>query len=377
MLNTNKIYFPNLNGIRFIAALLVITCHIEQFKYVLNLQSNWISNPFFSLVGKLGVILFFVLSGFLITYLLLSENSIFKTVDIKKFYIRRIFRIWPLYFLVIILAFFILPQFQLFILPGLDKNILYEYLPQKLLLYIFFLPNLALSMYGAIPYAAPLWSIGTEEQFYILWPLLVKFFGKRILPMMFLIIFLYLFMGRIFTSRFSEFMPFRNIISSFWQLFNIDCMAIGGIFAVILFRKYYFLKYLMNNYLFYFSLLFTTLLIANAIRIPYFHYEFYSVLFGIIIVNFAANKSLKISLENRILNYLGSISYSIYMFHSICIVLTLTISKLLNITSNWFIYLLTLLLTLILSSLSFKYFEGFFLKQKNKYSKIVSGNIIK
>ena len=59
----NKIYFPNLNGIRFIAAFLVIIHHVEQIKDLLGMKSKW-SNPVINLIGPLGVILFFVLSGF-------------------------------------------------------------------------------------------------------------------------------------------------------------------------------------------------------------------------------------------------------------------------------------------------------------------------
>ena len=60
----NKIYFPNLNGLRFIAALLVIIHHVEQLKGVFGLP--YFDNTFVLMIGKLGVILFFVLSGFLI-----------------------------------------------------------------------------------------------------------------------------------------------------------------------------------------------------------------------------------------------------------------------------------------------------------------------
>ena len=63
--NPLKLYFENLNAIRFIAAFLVIVHHIEQFKYLFHVPSNW-QNPTIALIGKLGVILFFVLSGFLI-----------------------------------------------------------------------------------------------------------------------------------------------------------------------------------------------------------------------------------------------------------------------------------------------------------------------
>jgi peptidoglycan/LPS O-acetylase OafA/YrhL len=70
----SKIYFPNLNGLRFIAALLVVIHHVEQFRKILG-RPNYFDNPFIKITGKIGVILFFVLSGFLITYLLIKEQQ--------------------------------------------------------------------------------------------------------------------------------------------------------------------------------------------------------------------------------------------------------------------------------------------------------------
>lgn len=60
----------------------------------------------------MGVIFFFVLSGFLITYLLLEERRVSATVSIKKFYMRRILRIWPLYYLIVILGLFVFRTFH-------------------------------------------------------------------------------------------------------------------------------------------------------------------------------------------------------------------------------------------------------------------------
>ena len=76
-----KIYFPNLNGLRFIAAMMVLFPHIEQIKKVKNIENYLYIYPFET--GKLGVTLFFVLSGFLITYLLLAEEHSFKRVLTK------------------------------------------------------------------------------------------------------------------------------------------------------------------------------------------------------------------------------------------------------------------------------------------------------
>ncbi len=92
-MDKQKIYFPNLNGLRFIAAFLIIIHHIEQFKSISNIDSNWGNVPFVGIIDKLGVVLFFVLSGFLITYLLLAEEHLLNKISIRKFYICRMLRI--------------------------------------------------------------------------------------------------------------------------------------------------------------------------------------------------------------------------------------------------------------------------------------------
>src|ERR1044071_5481753 len=95
-----RIYFPGLNGLRFLAASAVIITHVELLKGVLGLPNHW-KNPVLFNLGGLGVYFFFVLSGFLITYLLLSEKNMTGHISIKKFYFRRIFRIWPIYYLLV------------------------------------------------------------------------------------------------------------------------------------------------------------------------------------------------------------------------------------------------------------------------------------
>ena len=368
-----KIYFPNLNGLRFIAAFLVIIQHIEVFKSIFKIENYIGKVPFFSVIGELGVILFFVLSGFLITYLLLKEELSFKTISIRKFYLRRILRIWPLYFLIIILAFFVLPNLGIFILPGYGKDVIYSDISYKLLLYILFFPNLVLLMYGIVPYASQTWSIGAEEQYYFVWPILLKFFKKHRVILMLLIIFMYLVVTRALLTHYTDFLPFKGIIKKFWSKFPIQCMAIGGIFAILLFQKNKFIKFFQNNFLFYSSIVFVLFLMLSPIYIP-FYIEFYSVLFGIIILNFSSNKQIKISLENKVLNYLGNISYGLYMYHSIAIVLAIVICNSAGITSNWILYPLSFIFTIIFAGLSYKYFESFFLKFKNKFSVVLSGS---
>lgn len=369
-----KIYFPNLNGLRFIAAFLVIIHHIEQFKSISNIENYWGEIPFIGIIGKLGVVLFFVLSGFLITYLLLTEEHSFKKISIRKFYVRRMLRIWPLYFLIIILAFFVLPNISIFTLPGFGKDVIYSNLLLKLFLYAIFFPNLVLSLLGIVPYASHTWSIGTEEQYYLVWPIILKYFKKYRIILMLFIVFSYLAFGKILSAHYSDILPYKNVIKAFWSSFNIDCMAIGGIFAILLFQKNKFLKLIQNNTVFYLTITLVIFLMLKGIHIPYIHYEFYSVLFGIIILNFASNDKIKISLENRLFNYLGNISYGLYMYHPIGIVLAIAISISIGLTTNWLIYPLSFTLTIIIAGLSYKYFESFFLKFKDKFSIVLSGN---
>ncbi len=376
-MDKQKIYFPNLNGLRFIAAFLVIIHHIEQIKSLSKIDNYWGTIPFIGIIGKLGVILFFVLSGFLITYLLLAEEHSFKKISIRKFYIRRMLRIWPLYFLIIILAFLVLPNIDLFTLPGYGKAIIYSNLLLKLFLYAIFFPNLVLSLLGVVPYASHTWSIGTEEQYYLVWPIILKYFKKYRIILMLIIIVFYLAIGKLLSTHYTDILPYKSVIRAFWSSFNIDCMAIGGIYAILLFQKSKFLKLIQNTILFYLVIVLVIFLMLKGIYIPYIHYEFYSVLFGIIILNFATNDKIKVTLENKVLNYLGNISYGLYMYHPIGIMLALAISISINFTTNWLLYPLSFALTIIIAGLSYQYFEVFFLKFKNKFSNIISGNATK
>lgn len=373
-MDKRKIYFPNLNGLRFIAAFLVIIHHIEQFKSISKFDNYWGSSPFIGIIGKLGVILFFVLSGFLITYLLLAEEKSFKTISIKKFYVRRMLRIWPLYFLIVILSFLVLPNIDLFILPGFNKEEVYSNLWLKLFLYAIFFPNLVLALFGLVPFASHTWSIGTEEQFYLVWPVLLKYVRKQRILLMLFIIVGYVIMNLALSTHYTDMLPFKRPIRSFWSMFNIDCMAIGGIFAILLFQKSKLLSIFQNSILFYSSLTLVTILIIQGAHIPYIHFEVYSVLFAIIILNLASNKNIKLSLENRVFNYLGNISYGLYMYHPIAIVLALVISTHLDYTENWLIYPLSFAMAIAMASISYKYYESFFLKFKLKFSNILSGN---
>jgi len=372
MLKNEKVYFPNLNGLRFIAALLVIIHHVEQLKFKFHIESYWLSVPFVRHCGKLGVEMFFVLSGFLITYLLMTEEKSLGTISVRKFYIRRMLRIWPLYFLIIFLAFAVLPNLgNLFILPGYGREVIYADLPLKLLLYALFLPNLVLSLLGTVPFASQTWSIGTEEQFYLVWPFLLRIIKKHRLWLMLFIIGFYAAFAFFLSGKYAAFLPFSKVIQAFWNSFTIDSMAMGGIFAILLFSRSRYLSIVLNNVVFYSVLILIAVLMIKAVKMPHL---FYSFLFGIMILNFAANRNAGISLENRPMNYLGNISYGLYMFHPISITLAILVAKATGVSGNWLLYLMSLLFTVLLAGVSYRYYELYFLRYKKHFERVISGN---
>ena len=368
-----KLYFPNLNGLRFIAAFFVIINHVEQLKVFYKIGNLQVST-FAGNIGKLGVMLFFVLSGFLITYLLLLEEQKFDKIHIKKFYVRRFLRIVPLYLLLILVVFFVIQKFSFWEIPQM-KNPIENNFSIILLLHLFFIPNLATAIYGFIPYIAQAWSIGTEEQSYLIWPILLKKFKNNRLILMMSIIGFYIIIKIILLKQLALPIPYREILSKFWTHFNIDSIAIGSVFAILLFKKHHFLKYVLNNKVFYSVAIITILFLAFAVRVPFFQYLMYSILFGILIINLAANKKLSNVLEWKTLNYLGRISYGIYMYHFIVLIAVLIVASKYKIETNWIIYPLVLIGTITISSLSYHYFETPFLKLKSKFSFIKSGKI--
>lgn len=380
--NREKLYFPNLNGVRFIAALLVIIHHTEQIKSMKNLDNIW-ENPFINSVGKLGVVLFFVLSGFLITYLLMDEKEHHGEIAIKKFYIRRVLRIWPLYFFIVFVGIFIIPNISFFNLSDWSANVKND-LHIKLLLFIFFLPNIYSVFFTPVPYVSQVWSIGVEEQFYLIWPIMVKKNIKNILKVLILIILLFICIR--FFLRGIIYLDGRNYLkifdiniiqklSIFFENFiNIDCMAIGGVGAYILFyKKEKLIKFIFNKKIQLLLYVITIVLLAKGINFKFINEDVYSLLFILIILNLAGNRESIVNLENRAMKYLGKISYGLYMYHPFVIALVINTLIMINIKINALIYILIFAITFLIAMCSYELVEKKFIAKKVKYSEIVSG----
>lgn len=379
-MESRKIYFPGLNGLRFWAAFLVILHHVEQFK-LWQKMPNLFRNTFFEAIGHQGVSLFFVLSGFLITYLLLAEYEKTHHIAIKNFYIRRILRIWPLYYLIMIIGFFILPRF-INIGPVAQLD---EHFTLKVFLFMFMLPNVLRVTEAPIVGANQAWSVGVEEQFYIIWPLLVRTFRKVLLKFLFIFIILKfsvtIFMAMSldhFLSPDYKYMMYLRTIQRFWDLLQIEQMSFGAIGAYVLFyKKEKILKAIYHPLCQ--ILMAVGIVIILTVRFKFIGQTLFdALLFTILILNVSTNEKFVLKLENPMYSYLGNISYGIYMFHTVCIALVFTILQKTGMDQgNWYIfnallYVSSVILTILVAGLSYKYFESFFLKQKERFMIVVS-----
>ncbi|MBI3517791.1 MAG: acyltransferase [Bacteroidetes bacterium] len=377
MKNSKHIYFNGLNGLRFFAALAVIVTHIELIKGSFGLKNHWNSPLFFNL-GGLGVYFFFVLSGFLITYLLLAEKEKFGKISIKQFYIRRVFRIWPLYYFVLLLGFFVLPQFEAFKIGYLESSFEQHFYP-NLILYIFILPNLAFSFYPAVPNIGQSWSIGVEEQFYIVWPIIIAK-SKSILKTLLIIIVVLVFVKVVVLLLGSHFKDtaWYKPLKSFVAMSKFECMSIGGLGAYFLYTNHSILKLVYNPIFFAISVVCSILLIYfTPEKLQDGVHLAYSVLFLQIIL-FVAKKSESTYFDNRVFNYLGKISYGMYMYHlmviPLCIYMYVKYGKVnSSLIENCVVYGTVILLTILVSGISYHFFEQKFIKLKSNYSPIKSG----
>lgn len=373
-----QVYFPSFNGIRFIAASSVVFHHIEQFKALFGFSDAFDRTndyPQIYQAGRLGVALFFVLSGFLITYLLLAEKQFAGRIATGNFYVRRILRIWPLYFLVIGLSFFVFPHISALYIPGWSEHT-YESFWPKLGFFLLVMPNIAITLYHEMPFSSHTWSIGVEEQFYLIWPWLIGSVRPR-RTLLILGSIALLLAGTFFWLRFGpgSTQPSAGttqlLISDFLAHFRIGAMAIGGIGAYLIFIEHPILTFLYKKWVQAVVYAVLAYLLATGYRIPGLNYEGYALFFVFLLMNLARNPNSIINLENRLCTFMGKISYGVYMYHPVVIVLCLYVIRQFMPYSTTFsvlLYVLSYALTTLVAWLSYEYFEKQFLKLKDRFA---------
>lgn len=369
MQNTGGVYFKNLDGLRAVAALSVIFYHCSYWlntslttgnTYLVHILS------FNGLGGELGVRFFFILSGFLITYLMFDEQKRIGTLRIGPFYVRRLLRIWPLYFLSIIIGMLVFPLIS-------GQHTLPANQNSRTFLYLIFAANFD-HIYNGPPSNGMLgvqWSVAVEEQFYLIWPLLFLLFGKqRVFPF-------FLVIGLVYSEFF---FPQSNSgsIRYFHFISNFRFLAFGSLLAWLSFfhlhrieavftklsRKWHLVFYLLGITLLFFqpALSNWSIYVAHVLRFTTFAF------FGFVILeqNFSSNSFYKIG-NWRIFNSIGKISYGLYLFHMLVVYFLLWLFPQ---DSGYFLLntLICVILTIFISQFSFTFFESYFLKNKSKFS---------
>lgn len=365
------IYFPGLNALRYFAAAAVVVCHVEEMKGI-NLFPNRYATVYG--LGTIAVTFFFVLSGFLITYLLLVEKKESDTVQIKNFYVRRALRIWPLYYLIAALGLLVIPHINAFDIPEFSVKVIPEY-PANILLYALFLPNIAAGLKYYVPYASQLWSVGVEEQFYLFWPWIFKYV-KKPLPAMLAVIVVFLLL-RVGCSYVMVHWPEQQValgmLYRILDLTRIDCMAVGGVGAYLMYQEAaWFRTYFINYKAELASLLVPLLLIVTSTKFGDAQHTLYSFCFLIFIINVSCKSKSIFRLEGKVWTFLGNISYSIYMYQYLAIGIVLVLFKKLNAVSftapyDILFHVLCQVLVIIMAQLSYRFLETPFLKLKKKF----------
>lgn len=356
-----KPYFGGLDTLRAYAFLIVFISHSYfSFFTITDWGTRWFAQ------GEVGVQMFFVLSAFLITYLSLAEYTKTKTFSLSYFFKKRILRIWPVYFLVLVTSY-------IWYLASGSQDAL-----GCLTEFVYFFGNVC--MIQGIPNIpgsatlAPMWSVSVEQQFYVVFPLallfciyLFKNIGKRVtmyaLHTSLAITFFFTLYVRYAYAHDWNYISY-SVVTSLPAFIVGLYLAYGvhkksfimehihtyqrryGVSAVISFFSFLYIKYTgpIGVSLYILPIIYTTCIwIVLAIQ----HKEE-----GVGILQ---------SYYTRAVHYLGKISYGLYAYHMFAMV---SMQYIFERTQPMFSSIGALILTIIFAHISYKYFESWFLKFK-------------
>lgn len=360
----NRRYFHTFDALRFFAFFKVFLLHVPIVAF-----------PWFNYIkagGGIGVQFFFVLSGFLITYIILEEKNRTGTLDLKNFFVRRILRIWPLYYLMVLVAYatpFILEHF-------LHLSSSSEGYEPSLWVSLAFLENYKMMITGEHANVSPLsvmWSLCIEEHYYLVWGVLLYYLRPKRLP---LVIGVCLIVGLL--SRWIYYLmgiPASDLFT------NIDLFAFGAIPA-------YALVYLpdrlegvlssislLQKRLFVLLLIIVVTLSSQRANSDQDFILLTSLLGGVFMVlitfTLPTQKPLKIG-NSSVLSKMGVYTYGLYLYHTLVINLLLKVFAKGGVDINEPIpavlfFCISLIASLVCSILSYHLFEKLFLKLKRYF----------
>ena len=377
-----KIFFPNLDGLRFVSFFVVFLYHslLSILSYLKD-ASPAVYNvaEFLFQHGNLGVNFFFVLSGFLITYLLIKEKEFTGRIHVPNFYVRRILRIWPLYYLCVVVGFIGFGLLKKFTGEPLMENANPWY-------YIFFGANFdIMHTWPQKPDAlllSVLWSVAVEEQFYLTWPLILSLVPLKKFRFVFPAIMLFSLVFRSFYTGNDD----HDFAVRYFHTFSvIGDMALGGLFAYLVSYENKFKSYIINmsraTIVMIYLLTLTVCLLKDQIFASgvavIFERIVIAFLFGMIILeqNYSHNSFYKMG-KLKTISRLGTFTYGLYCLHFLGLYFAIKVMNSLHLNGSlnsvaFSMILLALLLSVGISLMSYHLYEKWFLRFKDKFAFIV------
>ena len=374
---SKRFYFPELDAIRIFLFFGVWAYHalpLQDHYYVDHhipqVLASLITTAIKACMCSLDV--FFILSAFLITELLLRERALRGAVDLKTFYVRRLLRIWPLYFFVIALAGFL----SLF---DRSQTVGWSYA----LSFLFFVGNWIMAIRG-FPRATilvPLWSVSFEEQFYLLWPLVLRKSSLRTIRR--------IAIGLLLAASLTRLILLLKHAGGdpIWynSFARLDSIACGILLAVILHGRATFRLRLparmsllalgVSAWMLvgrYCGLLDSAPALAGGmIGYPLMSLGGVAIFLSVL----GAARDGFPFLKNSLLVHLGKISYGLYAFHLLGLRFSTYLFAGYHHAFGWTLsLLLSLVITLLLAAASFKWLESPFLRLKqNRFTYVPSG----
>jgi peptidoglycan/LPS O-acetylase OafA/YrhL len=354
---TSRKYVPELDGIRGIAVLAVMFYHCFPSSV--------------TRIGWMGVDLFFVLSGFLITGILLDTRG--DKGYYTNFIGRRFLRIFPLYYLVLCIVFFVLPHLlKAVYLPHFD------YYKQHEGWFWLYMQNWLYSKDGFPPnhLLVHFWTLGVEEQFYLVWPWLVRFIPHKHLLKTAIFLCIGAILFRLLPSGSIAMEPTYRYMST---LSRMDGLLIGAIIAILIRDNPNLLTKLAIPVLICSVIgLATGIIISRSVKFldlpPY--YTFIDLLSGsLVVIGLSTKKWVKAVVKWPVLISLGKYSYGLYVYHYVIfIMLRYNLNDWLEATFASFLARMlvlgsiTMLLAVGVSIASFHLFESRFLKLKRLFA---------
>ena len=346
-------YYKELDGVRAIAALMVIFFHF--FSGISTDNSFLLMLKKVSVFGQTGVSLFFVLSGFLITRILLEAKE--KSNYFLNFYVRRILRILPLYYFFLFLFYFVVPLILKTPILSLRGQIYYW----------IYMQNFAMTFNWFSEGPLHFWSLAVEEHFYIFWPFVIYFFNNtKILFVIFILVLI---------SLLTRYLLLSNNYDVFYFTFSrLDELALGALLAIMEIKKFY--LELQNKI--FLLLLVVTLVLSTIIwivnnasgneNLQIFKFLLlgfaYFALIGYLITCKDSNL-LKRFFKLKVFLFTGKISYGLYVYHPLCFTIFYKFFVINNVFLNFFC---CLFLTFLFATGSYYLIEVQFLKLKKYWN---------